>query len=143
MKWRRGPRSSNLRDLRAQGGRRVRMPQGRGMRLGLGGTLELRVGRDALGGVVGDHTSECHAAERKDGSIYLNARTIKGTELRTIATSKDGGATWSKPKFEEALYDPHCQACVHVLPKSKPDDQTIWLVREVRGFRSEVGRSTP
>ena len=86
-----------------------------------------------LGGVVGDHTSECHVVERKDGSIYLSTRTVRGTELRTIASSQNAGKSWLEPKFDRSLYDSHCQACVIALPKSKPSGKPRWLYSHPAG----------
>ncbi len=80
-----------------------------------------------LGGVVGDNTSESHVVERRDGSIYLSTRTVVGKELRTIASSKNGGKTWSAQKFDSKLYDSHCQACVIALPNDKSTEKPRWL----------------
>lgn len=85
-----------------------------------------------IGATVGEHTSECHVVERQDGSLYLNARTVQGRELRTIAHSTDGGETWSSASFDEQLYDSHCQACVIRLP-AKGDASPAWLFTHPAG----------
>ena len=86
-----------------------------------------------LGATVGDHTSECQAVERGDGTVYLNARTVKGTKLRTIADSRDGGATWTAAKFDKSLYDSHCQGCVYALPGETKDGRRRWLFSNPAG----------
>ncbi len=72
-----------------------------------------------LGDSVGEHCTECHVAERIDGSLVLSARTIKGKQERTTALSKDGGKTWSAVGYDAALYDPSCQACLFRMTDAK------------------------
>lgn len=84
------------------------------------------------GGVTGADCGECYVVQRTDGSLYLNARTNRGTELRTISTSRDRGATWTAARFERQLYDPHCQACVIALPSSEAG-QRVWLFSNPAG----------
>jgi len=71
-----------------------------------------------LGETVAPHTDECQVAERPDGSLIINMRNYwardgkqkdKGGK-RVIATSDDGGATWSDIWFDDALLSPVCQA---------------------------------
>lgn len=63
-----------------------------------------------LGGVVGDRVNECQVAERDDGSLLINMRSYHGQNRRAVATSQDGGVTWSAVTLDEALIDPVCQA---------------------------------
>jgi sialidase-1 len=63
-----------------------------------------------LGGVAGDQTNECQVVERDDGSLLLNMRSYHKKNLRAVATSKDGGLTWSPVTLDETLVEPVCQA---------------------------------
>jgi sialidase-1 len=63
-----------------------------------------------VGGVLGEHTNECQIVERADGSLLLNMRSYHGKNRRAVATSKDGGLTWSEVKLDDALVEPVCQA---------------------------------
>ncbi|MBI3466840.1 MAG: exo-alpha-sialidase [Planctomycetes bacterium] len=63
-----------------------------------------------LGGVLGDHTNECQIAERSDGSLILNMRSYYKQNRRAIATSRDGGITWSEVTLDSTLVEPVCQA---------------------------------
>lgn len=69
-----------------------------------------------LGGVIGDHVNECQVVELTDGTLLMNMRNYatdadkKRVHHRTVATSADGGLTWSKPKPDPALIEPVCQA---------------------------------
>lgn len=63
-----------------------------------------------LGGTVGEHTTECQVIERADGSLILNARSLAGKNRRALATSLDGGMTWSEFRLAEELVEPPCQA---------------------------------
>jgi sialidase-1 len=68
------------------------------------------------GGVVGDHTNECQAAELKDGSVLMNMRSYHGKNRRAVSTSRDGGLTWSAITLDETLVEPVCQASLLALP---------------------------
>jgi sialidase-1 len=63
-----------------------------------------------LGGVVGPDCNEAQVAELADGSLVLNMRSYRGNNRRLVATSKDGGLTWSRPVEAAALVEPVCQA---------------------------------
>lgn len=63
-----------------------------------------------IGGVLDVNTNECQVVEREDGTLLLNMRSYHGRNLRAIATSKDGGLTWSDVTFDPALVEPVCQA---------------------------------
>ncbi len=62
------------------------------------------------GGVPGDRTNECQAAELPDGTLYLNMRSYHGRGRRAVSRSADGGLTWSEVALDEALVEPVCQA---------------------------------
>lgn len=56
--------------------------------------------------------NEVQVAELGDGSLYLNSRRWKGTALRKVSWSQDGGATWSKAIDDAGLPEPTCQGCL-------------------------------
>jgi sialidase-1 len=62
------------------------------------------------GGVLGDRTNECQVVEQDDGSLLINMRSYHGKNRRAVATSRDGGVTWSEVLLDEALIEPICQA---------------------------------
>jgi sialidase-1 len=62
------------------------------------------------GGSLGDGTNECQVVERRDGSQLLNMRSYHGKNRRAVATSADGGVTWSEVTLDPALVEPVCQA---------------------------------
>ncbi|MGV3723296.1 MAG: sialidase family protein [Actinomycetota bacterium] len=68
------------------------------------------------GGVVGDLTNECQAAELKDGSVLINMRSYHGKNRRAVSTSRDGGLSWSEITLDETLIEPVCQASLIALP---------------------------
>ncbi|MCE9532756.1 MAG: glycoside hydrolase [Planctomycetes bacterium] len=74
------------------------------------------------GETVDAECSECQAAERADGSLFLSSRTIKGGH-RTIATSTDGGEKWSAG-IDKNIYDSACQASLYRLPG---EEKPRWL----------------
>jgi len=56
--------------------------------------------------------NECQVVELVDGRLMMNMRNYKRSHsrMRGIATSRDGGATWSKVDYDSALPEPICQA---------------------------------
>ena len=78
-----------------------------------------------LGGNAGGGNGEPQMLQRRDGSIYLSARTSGGPHQRSVADSTDGGKTWSPKRFDKSLYDPFCQASLLKLPPT--DGQPRWL----------------
>ena len=56
---------------------------------------------------------ECTLIERSDGSLLMNMRTsapgLYGIGYRSVSTSSDRGATWSKPVLDKDLPGPGCQ----------------------------------
>ncbi len=78
-----------------------------------------------LGEPLGDNTSEPQAAERRDGTVVINARSIKEQGYRTVATSRDGGRTWSQPILDRTLSDPSCQGSL--LRYDRGEESSVWL----------------
>lgn len=63
-----------------------------------------------LGGVTDFGMNECAAVELADGSLMLNMRSYRGKARRGVATSGDGGQTWSAVRDDPALVESVCQA---------------------------------
>jgi sialidase-1 len=63
-----------------------------------------------LGGSASEMTDESTVAELTDGSLMLNMRSNAKRFRRAVSLSKDGGLTWSAPRFDDALIEPTCQA---------------------------------
>ena len=71
-----------------------------------------------LGSAVAPHTDECQVIEKDDGTLLINMRNYWGRQggrpdrgaMRALATSQDGGATWSELSFAPTLIEPICQA---------------------------------
>ena len=66
-----------------------------------------------LGGTAGSGVNECQVVERADGSLLMNMRNWHSpSRERAVASSADGGATWSELRHDAALIEPVCQASV-------------------------------
>ncbi len=66
-----------------------------------------------LGGAAGPKVNECEVVERADGSLLLNMRNYgREHKCRAVATSADGGQTWSAVSYDAALVEPVCQASI-------------------------------
>jgi len=66
---------------------------------------------DGKGGQI-SLVNEVQMVELADGSVLLNSRKWSGRALRKIATSRDGGETWSPIEEDPALRDPGCMASI-------------------------------
>lgn len=73
------------------------------------------------------HGNEVQMAELTDGSVLLNARNQGGAKLRKIATSRDGGATWSPLKDDPQLPEPVCQASLLRYPNAGAPEKDVLL----------------
>lgn len=70
-----------------------------------------------LGGTAGPACNECEVVERSDGSLLLNMRNYNRQHpCRAIATSQDGGLTWSAVAYDETLIESVCQASMRRGP---------------------------
>lgn len=64
-----------------------------------------------LGGATPDvQMNECAVVELSDGTLMLNMRSYRGKDCRAVATSRDGGITWSEAVDVPTLIEPVCQA---------------------------------
>lgn len=90
----------------------------------------------ALGGTVGRHTDECQVVELADGELLINMRNDWGRKggrpeiggKRAIARSRDGGETWTKPVFDDALIEPVCQASLIGVSGERGTGTERWLL---------------
>lgn len=64
----------------------------------------------SLGSGAGPATNECQVVELANGDLMLNMRSYHGRGCRAVATSGDGGETWSELTHDTALIEPRCQA---------------------------------
>lgn len=62
-----------------------------------------------IGGIEDKKTNESTVAELSDGVVMQNMRSYHNRNQRVVATSKDGGASWSPVHFDETLIEPVCQ----------------------------------
>jgi sialidase-1 len=65
-----------------------------------------------LGGSEDELTNESTVVERADGSLLHNMRSYHKKNRRAMATSSDGGASWSRVKLDQALIEPVCQGSI-------------------------------
>ncbi len=64
-----------------------------------------------LGGLIAPGVNECQVAELADGRLLMNMRNAgSGQKTRALATSTDGGLSWSAITHDAALVEPICQA---------------------------------
>jgi sialidase-1 len=69
-----------------------------------------------LGGVSDPGMNECTVAELADGTLVLNMRNYRGTARRAVATSTDGGETWSPCVDHPTLVESVCQGSLLAIP---------------------------
>jgi sialidase-1 len=110
-----------------------------------------------IGGPIQEGGNECQVIEREDGSLLVNTR-MQGNfhGFRGIATSTDGGATWTAIAQETQLPCPKCQGSLfryddgrllfsNPYPKTDPLTLTTRLPRARLSVRSSTddGRTWP
>ena len=75
------------------------------------------------GSPVGTGMDENKVVELSDGSLMLNSRASDGSGFRKVATSTDGGQTWSEPVSDTNLPDSVDNAqIIRAFPNAAPDD---------------------
>jgi sialidase-1 len=65
-----------------------------------------------LGGSDDELTNESTIVELADGSLMQNMRSYHKKNRRAVASSSDGGATWTHVKLDETLIEPVCQGSI-------------------------------
>ena len=64
-----------------------------------------------IGGVISPKVNECQIVELENGTLMINMRNYDRSKTsRAIATSTDGGITFSKVTHDPVLVEPICQA---------------------------------
>ena len=72
---------------------------------------------------TGTGMDENKVVELSDGSLMLNSRASDGTGFRKVATSTDGGQTWSEPVSDKNLPDSVDNAqIIRAFPNAAPGD---------------------
>ncbi|MEQ8763484.1 MAG: sialidase family protein [Planctomycetota bacterium] len=81
-----------------------------------------------MGEPISAGVNECQVIEREDGELLINMRNyVRTRRTRAIATSPDGGETWSKVSYDAALIEPICQASLIRLRWSEDDEAGVLL----------------
>lgn len=70
-------------------------------------------------------TNECQVAELSDGTVLINMRGTTGN-VRKVARSTDGGATWSEASEEPALIEPRCQGSLFAYPAPRAPGRLLF-----------------
>jgi sialidase-1 len=65
-----------------------------------------------MGPPVPELGDECQVVELTDGTLMLNMRGNMGRSCRGVATSADGGQSWSHFRWDRALNECPCQASI-------------------------------
>lgn len=74
-----------------------------------------------LGGATDWGMNECAVIELSSGTLLLNMRSYRGKGCRGVATSRDGGQTWSETVDAPALIESVCQASL--IRYAAPDSE--------------------
>jgi sialidase-1 len=93
-----------------------------------------------LGGTIGDGVNECQVAELGDGSLVMNLRNQprRPEEGRAVATSRDGGKSWTRPVRDPALVEPGCQAGLLRVPDPGRADGDLLLFSNPASLKREA-----
>ena len=92
-----------------------------------------------LGGVISPAVNECQVVELLDGALMMNMRNYdRSRTTRAVATSEDGGMTWSPVRHDPVLVEPLCQASFLRYTRQPPDDRNRLLFSNPA--QAEAGR---
>jgi sialidase-1 len=81
-----------------------------------------------LGGVISPAVNEGQVVELSDGNLMMNMRNYdRSKTMRAVATSKDGGTTWSAVRHDPMLVEPLCQASFLRYTMQPPADRNRLL----------------
>jgi sialidase-1 len=67
--------------------------------------------------------NETSLVELADGGVLLNIRSESNVNRRAVAISKDGATAWSKPEFQDALWEPICFASMARFSEKATQDR--------------------
>lgn len=71
--------------------------------------------------------SESMAVQLSDGRVMLNIRNESSRRRRLVSISPDGISNWSKPQFDEQLFEPICAASIIAAPQLGADNRPLLL----------------
>lgn len=71
--------------------------------------------------------SETIAVQLDDGRVMLNMRNATDVHRRAISYSADGISGWSKPVFDDELFEPACMASLIQIPSEEKAGTSILL----------------
>lgn len=80
-----------------------------------------------IGGTAGPDTNESAVAQLADGSLLLNMRSYAGKHQRALATSHDGGLSWSAVHLAPALIEPVCEGSMVRYTRARGQARS-WLL---------------
>lgn len=88
------------------------------------------------------HPSESMAVQLKDGRVMMNIRTETPIHLRAVSYSPDGATHWTKPVFDEGLYEPVCMASIISLKEKNKDGShpILFINPDSKGMVTKVPR---
>ena len=92
-----------------------------------------------IGGSADPGTNESQLVELADGRLMLNMRNHppRAENFRMVATSDDGGRTWSQAKPDRALVEPPAQASLLRLTTAAADSRDRLLFSNPASARRE------
>jgi len=92
-----------------------------------------------IGGSADPGTNESQVVELADGRLMLNMRNHppRAENFRMVATSDDGGRTWSQAKPDRALVEPPAQASLLRLTTAAADGRNRLLFSNPASARRE------
>ncbi len=81
-----------------------------------------------LGGTISPAVNECQVVELAYGTLLMNMRNYDRSQVtRAVATSANGGMTWSAVRHDPALVEPVCQASFLRYTMEPQDDRNRLL----------------
>ncbi|MGV3508618.1 MAG: sialidase family protein [Sphingobacteriaceae bacterium] len=71
--------------------------------------------------------NETMAVQLDDGRVMLNMRNPSAVRRKAISYSVDGATNWTKPEFDEELFEPVCMASIIKVPAKNNNEKSVLL----------------
>jgi sialidase-1 len=71
--------------------------------------------------------NESMAVQLDDGRVMLHMRTPDAKRLKAVSYSPDGATNWTKPVFDEEIFEPVCMSSLIKVPAKRKSGTSILL----------------
>jgi sialidase-1 len=71
--------------------------------------------------------NESMVAQLEDGRVMISMRSPSAVRLKAVSYSPDGAGNWTKPVFDDELFEPVCMSSIIKVPQGSKNGKTMLL----------------